>query len=204
MKPVPHVAVDPAQRCDSDLRSRTGLQSTIAQRDLSLAEGPTTLDQLNVFRKVVVLINDFYFDPQRIRPARMLEAMAASIVQASDGALTSDGRTLVAADGARWPFPEADSILVPAAVFDSARDHPVIVEGSPQEQEHAEAFSAMAFESRTLRGGVLEMRVGPMLKQTPELMRAALERASGAGVAGVILDLRGNIGGFFEAAKKIA
>jgi hypothetical protein len=247
-KPVSRVHVDPAQRCERDWRSSDGLQPAIAQGDPALAVGATTLDRLDEFRKLVVLVNDEYFDPQRVRPAKMLEAIAASIVQASEGALTSDGRTLAAADGARWPLPETDSIwrlplalrdlggflvghlparhrlvkgrfaeilaanallstldpgsiLVPKSVLDSSRDHPLTVEGSPGDQERAEAFSAMAFESRTRRGGVLHLRVGPMREQTPPLMRAALERASGAGL---ILDLRGNIGGLFEAAKKIA
>jgi hypothetical protein len=63
--------------------------------------GAPTITKLDVFRKAVVLVNDNYYDPERIGPVRMFAAIVNSLADFSDGALKVDG-TAVELAPIRW------------------------------------------------------------------------------------------------------
>jgi len=234
----PHCSAVPARRYPPQFAS-LGLDS-------SFASGAPTITQLDMFRKTVVLVNDNYYDPQRIEPARMLAAIVDSLADFSNGALRVDGRTLVASSGDRWAIPTPDSIWqIPLAVRDLGErlvtrlpaQHPLakgafaevlatnallstldpysmlLPPGALSSSRNAESVGGASLQklrdaaiaadvaSATLPDGILHLRIGPFLPQTPGLIRAALEKTSGT--SGVILDLRGNRGGTVEATAQI-
>ena len=81
--------------------------------------GATTLQSLNLLRKTVVQVKDYYFDQARIEPNLMLDAIADSWARESGGALRRDGRALVTLAGDRASLPDAKNIWqVPRAVRD--------------------------------------------------------------------------------------
>src|SRR5262249_48730217 len=90
---------------------------------------------------------------------------------------------------------DAHSMLLPPAAFSKQSDGQVVAEG------HA-AAAAEGVSLSTLPDGILHVRIGPFLRNTPDLLRAALEK-SGRGSSGLILDLRGNTGGLLEAATQL-
>jgi hypothetical protein len=211
-----------------------------------LTTGAPTITRLDVFRKTVVLVNDDYYDPQRIAPVLMLIAIVNSLAESSDGALRVDGGAVVATSGERWTIPtpgtiweiplalkdlggfllkhvppqnplatgkvaeflatnallstlDPDSILLPPAVFSGSAEAKVAA--GPIHEAPATA-PVEGVTPATLPDGILHLRVGPFLRNTPDLIRAVLEKA-GRGSSGLILDLRGNRGGDFEAAVQV-
>jgi len=214
--------------------------------DPSLTAGPPTITTLDVFRKTVALVNDDYYNPQRISPVLMVTAIVNSLAEFSNGALRVDGSAVVATSGERWAIStpstiweiplalrdlggfllkhvppqhplatgkvaevlatnallstlDPGSMLLPPAVFSKSADAEV-APGPIHEASDTAPVQGVALA--TLPEGILHLRVGPILRNTPDLIRAALEKA-GRGSSGLILDLRGNSGGVLEAAVQV-
>jgi len=66
--------------------------------------------EMMLLRKTVVQIADHFFDPHRIDPPRLLDAMLAAVVSHSGGALRREGDALVTPAGRRWLAPRPGSI----------------------------------------------------------------------------------------------
>jgi len=234
------------RHCDAVSVRRVPRPSASLGLDPSLTAGAPTITKLDVFRKVVVLVNDNYYDPERIGPVRMFTAIVNSLADFSDGALKVDGSAVVATSGERWTIPtpstiwqiplalkdlggfllkhvppqnplargklaellatsallstlDPNSVLLAPATF-SKQDDGQVAAGSIHQPPDMTPVEAITLT--TLPEGILHLRVGPFLRNTPDLIRAALEN-SGRGSSGLILDLRGNRGGMLEAAVQL-
>jgi Peptidase family S41 len=234
------------RHCDAVSVRRIPLQFVSLGLDPSLIAGAPTITKLDVFRKTVVLVNDNYYDPERIGPVRMLTAIVNSLADFSNGALRVDGSAVVATSGERWTIPTPStiweiplalrdlggfllkhvppqnplargkvaevlatsallstldpySVLLPPAAFSKQGDGQVAAGSIHQAPETA---PVEGITLATLPEGILHLRVGPFLRNTPDLIRAALEK-SGQGSSGLILDLRGNRGGMLEATVQL-
>lgn len=232
--------------CDTVSVRRFPPQFVSPGLDSSLTAGAPTITKLDVFRKTVALVNDDYYDPQRIAPVLMLIAIVNSLAEFSNGALRVDGGAVVATSGELWTIPtpstiweiplalrdlggfllkhvppqnplasgkvaeflatnallstlDPDSMLLPPAVFPKSADAKVAA-GPIHEAPDTAPVEGVTLA--ILPDGILHLRVGPFVRNTPDLIRAVLEKA-GRGSSGLILDLRGNRGGVLEAAVQV-
>ena len=92
----------PEVRCRSrhteEIASKT---VAMVESDPWLLQGRATSEML-LLRRTVVQIADHFFDPHRIDPPRLLDAMLAAVVSHSGGALRREGDALVTPTGRRW------------------------------------------------------------------------------------------------------
>src|ERR1700761_3029209 len=82
--------------------------SPVVDADIPWAQGTYTLGNLDLFRKTIVQVADYYYDRGRIQPKAMMEVIVAALVNYSGGALTRDGQTLIAGNGAKHGYRTSD------------------------------------------------------------------------------------------------
>lgn len=72
------------------------------------AQGKSTFNDLEMLRRSIVQIADYYYDPSRVQPPRMLAAALEGLAAASDGALAwRDNAIIVTSTGKGWGVPDS-------------------------------------------------------------------------------------------------
>jgi hypothetical protein len=74
----------------------------------SWVQGKSSLESMTFLRTTIVQVAGFYYDPARVQPRLMMEAIVEGLMNYSEGALTRDGTTLTAGSGTSVKFAIGD------------------------------------------------------------------------------------------------